>query len=199
PVEEMPSKIAGYVDQIRREQTEPATTDDSESDAEGDPEAMHELLTVLRVRTGHDFSNYKRATLHRRIERRMTLRSVATLPQYARLMRQSPDEAVLLMKELLISVTNFFRDPSAWAAREQRIVPRLFTNKAATDQVRVWVPGCATGEEAYSIAILLAEYGAIAVDQPTVQVFATDLDERAIAVARDGIYSEADIADVSDE
>ncbi|HXI27421.1 MAG TPA: CheR family methyltransferase [Vicinamibacterales bacterium] len=199
PVEEMPSKIAGYVDQIRREQTEPATTDDSESDAEGDPEAMRELLTVLRVRTGHDFSNYKRATLHRRIERRMTLRSVATLPQYARLMRQSPDEAVLLMKELLISVTNFFRDPSAWAAIEQRIVPRLFTNKAATDQVRVWVPGCATGEEAYSIAILLAEYGAIALDQPTVQVFATDLDERAIAVARDGIYSEADIADVSDE
>ena len=187
PIGEMPAKIAAYVDRFRGEQVEPR----SETEPGDHPEAMREVLTLLRVRTGHDFSNYKRATLHRRIERRMTVRSVPSLTHYARLMRQSPDEAVLLMKELLISVTNFFRDPPAWSALEQRIVPRLFVNKATTDQVRVWVPGCATGEEAYSIAMLLAEYAAMSVDQPAIQVFATDLDERAIATARDGLYSEA--------
>src|SRR5262249_41813392 len=122
-----------------------------------------------------------------------------TLAQYARLVRQSPDEAVLLMKELLISVTNFFRDPVAWSALEQRIVPRLFMGKANTDQLRVWVPGCATGEEAYSIAMLLSEYGNSTLDQPSIQVFATDLDERAIAAARDGLYSVADIGDISED
>jgi two-component system CheB/CheR fusion protein len=192
---EMPAKIAAYVDRFRGEEVEPR----SETEPGDHPEAMREVLTLLRVRTGHDFSNYKRATLHRRIERRMTVRSVPSLTHYARLMRQSPDEAVLLMKELLISVTNFFRDPPAWSALEQRIVPRLFVNKATTDQIRVWVPGCATGEEAYSIAMLLAEYAAMSVDQPAIQVFATDLDERAIATARDGLYSEADVADVSEE
>ena len=194
PVGEMPPKITAYLEQMRRDggAADEAVTGD-------DPDALRELLTLLRVRTGHDFSNYKRATLLRRIERRMTLRSVPTLAQYARMMRQSPDEGVLLMKELLISVTNFFRDSIAWTALEQRIIPRLFLNKGNADQVRVWVPGCATGEEAYSIAMLLAEYGAISIDQPAIQVFATDLDERAIATARDGLYSEADVADVSEE
>src|SRR5262245_10025962 len=103
------------------------------------------------------------------------------------------------MKELLISVTNFFRDPIAWSALEQRIVPRLFTGKTTADQLRVWVPGCATGEEAYSIAMLLSEYANTAIEQPSMQVFATDLDERAIAAARDGLYSEADIGDISEE
>ena len=194
PVGDMPPKITAYLDQVQREGSSSSETDSSE-----DPASLRELLTLLHVRTGHDFSNYKRATLLRRIERRMTLRSTPTLAQYARLMRQSPDEGVLLMKELLISVTNFFRDPIAWTALEQRIIPRLFHNKSNVDQVRVWVPGCATGEEAYSIAMLLAEYTAISLDQPPVQVFATDLDERAIATARDGLYTEADVADVSEE
>ncbi|HMF98645.1 MAG TPA: CheR family methyltransferase [Vicinamibacterales bacterium] len=195
PVAEMPEKIAAYLEQVRREQT----TSAQDAETTDDPESMREVLTLLRVRTGHDFSNYKRATLNRRIERRMALRNVPSIGHYARLMRQSPDEAVLLMKELLISVTNFFRDPIAWSALEQRIVPRLFMNKANADQIRVWVPGCATGEEAYSIAMLLAEYAAIALDQPSIQVFATDLDERAISTAREGLYSEAEIADVSEE
>src|SRR5262249_2014174 len=131
--------------------------------------------------------------------RRMNLRGVPTLPNYARLIRNEPDEAVSLMKELLISVTNFFRDPQAWSVLEQSIVPKLFLNKAAPDQVRVWVPGCATGEEAYSVAMLLAEYVASSVDQPFIQVFATDLDQQAIGVARDGLYTEAEVADVSEE
>src|SRR4051812_46100874 len=197
PVGEMPRRIGQFVEQLRRERQ----SDDASGDVDiaEDPEAMREVLTLLRVRTGHDFANYKRATLYRRIERRMGLRGVPTLAQYGRLIRQSPDEAVLLMRELLISVTNFFRDPVAWTSLAQRIVPRLFLNKSANDQVRVWVAGCATGEEAYSIAILLAEYAPLVPDQPSIQVFATDLDERAIATAREGVYSEADIADVSEE
>jgi two-component system, chemotaxis family, CheB/CheR fusion protein len=196
PVAEMPSRVMAYLEQLRREQAGEPT---SEAGINEDPEALREVLTLLRVRTGQDFSNYKPATLLRRIERRMTVRSASTLAHYARLMRQSPDEAVLLMKELLISVTNFFRDPAAWQTLDERIVPRLFLNKAAADQVRVWVPGCATGEEAYSIAMLLAEHAHTASNEPTIQVFATDLDERAIATAREGLYSEADIADLSED
>ena len=100
------------------------------------------------------------------------------------------------MKELLISVTHFFRDPEAFAQLEQQLIPRLFESKAPEDQVRIWVSGCATGEEAYSIAMLLAEQAASRLDQPLVQVFATDLDENAIATARDGLYSDNEVSDI---
>jgi two-component system CheB/CheR fusion protein len=197
PVADIPSKIISYFQRVR--------TDDHDATAAvvaaggPDVDAMRDVLTLLRVRTGHDFSNYKAATLQRRVERRMNVRGVPTVDAYARIIRQEPDEAVSLMRELLISVTNFFRDAPAWSLLEQRIVPRLFRYKGVQDQIRVWVPGCATGEEAYSIAMLLAEYATKAVDQPSVQVFATDLDQYAIAAAREGVYSEAEVADVSDE
>jgi two-component system CheB/CheR fusion protein len=103
------------------------------------------------------------------------------------------------MKELLISVTNFFRDPHAWGVLAQRVVPRLFLHKGSQDQVRVWVPGCATGEEAYSLAMLLAEHGSATLEPPAIQLFATDLDQRAIVVAREGFYTDAEVADVSDQ
>ena len=194
PVSEMPAKIAAYLEHLRDGGEQPAL-----AAVEGDSEAMREVLTLLRVRTGHDFSNYKAATLQRRVERRMTLRDVASLETYARLVRQEPEEAASLMKELLISVTNFFRDPPAWGVLEQRVVPRLFVNKGPQDQVRVWVAGCATGEEAYSLAMLLAEHNAATLDPPATLVFATDLDRRAIAVAREGFYTDAEVGDVSDE
>jgi two-component system, chemotaxis family, CheB/CheR fusion protein len=195
PVAEIPAKINAFFEHLRDDYAEvPAG-----GELRGDPEAMRDVLTLLRVRTGHDFSNYKTATLHRRVERRMSLRGLPTVGSYARLVREEPDEAVSLMKELLISVTNFFRDPEAWIALEQRVIPRLFINKGAQDQVRLWVPGCAGGEEAYSIAMLLAEYVAPSIDQPSIQVFATDLDQGAIASARDGFYTEAEIADVSEQ
>src|SRR5262249_51817672 len=149
PVAEMPAKIAAYFDRLRLEDDEaPAVA------GLADPEAMRDVLTLLRVRTGHDFANYKTGTLQRRVERPINVRGLTALPAYARLIRQEPDEAVSLMKELLISVTNFFRDPLAWSVLEQRVIPRLFLNRGNQDQVRVWVPGCATGEEAYSIAML---------------------------------------------
>ena len=113
-------------------------------------------------------------------------------------MRGRPDEAAALLKELSISVTNFFRDPGAFASLELRVIPRLFATKHEQDHVRVWVAGCATGEEAYSIAMLLSEDGETTPERPNIQVFGTDLDEQAIATAREGFYSDAEVADVSE-
>jgi two-component system, chemotaxis family, CheB/CheR fusion protein len=195
PVAEIPARIADYFARVRHEgQEAPAI-----AAAPDDLDAMRDVLTLLRVRTGHDFSNYKTATLQRRVERRINLRGLPSLVSYARLIRQEPDEALSLMKELLISVTNFFRDAPAWKTLEERIIPRIFANKSTHDQVRFWVAGCATGEEAYSLAMLIAEYAATSVEQPSIQVFATDLDEQAIATARDGFYLEAEVADLSEE
>ena len=194
PVAEIPDAIAAYFARLGQQEEEPVAAGTG-----NDPEAMRDVLTLMRVRTGHDFSNYKAATLQRRVERRINLRGVPTLESYARLIRQEPDEAVALMKELLISVTNFFRDADAWAVLEERIVPRLFLKKGSHDQVRVWVAGCATGEEAYSMAMLLQSYAVQTVDPPLIQVFGTDLDEQAIATAREGRYSEAEVADVPDD
>jgi two-component system CheB/CheR fusion protein len=193
PIAEMPAKIRAYFDSLRNEgaPVEGAVADSAD--------AVREVLALLRVRTGHDFSNYKAPTLQRRIERRMNLRAIDTVSAYARLVRQEPEEAVSLMKELLISVTNFFRDPHAWAVLEQRVIPRLLQYRGAKDQVRVWVAGCATGEEAYSVAMLLAEHAATMVDRLSIQVFATDLDQAAIERAREGLYLEAEIADVPDD
>jgi len=194
PVAEMPAKISAYFSRVRLEDETPTA-----AAAVEDPDATREVLTLLRVRTGHDFSNYKSPTIQRRIARRMHVRNIASVSAYARFIRQTPDEAVALMKELLISVTNFFRDARAWSALEERVVPQLFVDKSTQDQVRVWVPGCATGEEAYSVAMLLAEYASLAADQPLIQVFATDLDHQAIDRAREGLYSGAEVGDVSEE
>ena len=138
---------------------------------------MREILTVLRIRTGHDFANYKQGTVHRRVARRVHLRHLPDLQSYARFLRENPQEAVTLMKELLISVTNFFRDRLAFDALTAKVLPHIFGDKGSDDQIRVWVPACATGEEAYSIAILLAEQTNGAIEQAQIQVFATDLDE----------------------
>lgn len=162
------------------------------------PGPLREILTVLRVRTGHDFSNYKPATVQRRIARRMSILGVEAVTEYARMVRDIPGEPPALMKELLIGVTNFFRDPDAFLALERQILPRLFEGKRSHNHVRAWVAACATGEEAYSIAMLLTEAAAAIPDPPSIQVFGTDLDHRAIAVAREGFYPEADLADVSE-
>jgi two-component system, chemotaxis family, CheB/CheR fusion protein len=195
PVADMASRIAEY--HSRLEQTEIAPPLSGEPTDES--EALREVLTLLRVRTGHDFSNYKSGTLMRRLHRRLSVLGLTTLREYGRVIREQPSEAVLLMKDLLISVTHFFRDPQTFALLEQRVIPRLFVDKRLDDQIRVWVPGCATGEEAYSIAMLLAEQAETMIERPHIQVFATDLDEEAIAVARDGVYSEADTVDVPEK
>lgn len=195
PVSSMPARIIAYRDSL----VSVRLSDEPLSRNEPDERALHELFTLLRLRTGHDFSNYKRATMLRRIARRLGVRQIRDLPTYVAYLREHGEEAAALLKDLLISVTNFFRDPDAFAALEQAIIPRLFEGKGADDQVRVWVPACATGEEAYAIAMLLSEHASAGPESPGVQMFATDIDEHAIAVAREGLYTLNDAADVPPE
>ncbi|MBN2193203.1 MAG: PAS domain-containing protein [Polyangiaceae bacterium] len=159
------------------------------------------ICVLLRSQTGHDFSGYKRSTLYRRIERRMGLHQLATLAGYVPYLQENPQEALLLFKELLIGVTSFFRDPEDWEQLKQVALPELLAARASNGALRAWVPGCATGEEAYSLAIVLKE--AIAQLRPdrgiAVQVFATDLDKDAIERARAGVYPPGIAENVSAE
>jgi len=161
-----------------------------------DTEALlAEVFAALRARTGHDFSLYKRSTLLRRLDRRLGLTGAGTLEGYLPLLRTSAVEAAALVRDLLISVSGFFRDPEAFAALAQAI-PGLFAGKGPGDAVRVWTVGCATGEEAYSIAILLDEYASTLEYPPQVQLFATDIDEKGYAWGREALYSAAAVADI---
>ena len=194
PVAEMPRKILAYKERLRQTPI-PVSPERPETE----DQALRDILTQLRVHAGHDFTNYKRATVLRRVERRIDVNELHDLSAYARFMREHPEEARALLKDLLISVTNFFRDRASFEALERGIIRRLFEGKGAGDQVRVWVAGCATGEEAYTMAMLLAECAESLPDAPAVQVFATDIDERAVAHAREGFYTLNDAADVSPE
>ncbi len=171
----------------------PAHTSVAESEA-----ALREVLTFLQTRTARDFSYYKRATILRRIGRRLQVNGVDDLPTYLAFLRTHPGEAGALMQDMLISVTNFFRDREAFDALALQI-PALFKGKGPGDSVRVWVPACATGEEAYSLAMLLYEHARALDAPPQIQIFATDLDEDVIKTARSGIYPAAITADVSEE
>ncbi len=157
------------------------------------------ILHFMRARTGHDFSNYKRATVMRRIARRMQVTRRDSMEAYAVYVRETPEEAKELFSDLLISVTMFFRDPNAFSVLAEQIIPRIFDDANEDDGIRVWVVGCATGEEAYSVAILLLEEAAVRKVTVPIQVFATDLDEGALATAREGRYPNSIEADVSDE
>jgi len=158
--------------------------------------ALREILLLVRARTGHDFRRYRRATLLRRIERRLQVHGLPTLPAYLQLLQRDADEAHALLGDLLIGVTSFFRDPEAFEALMQQAIPQIFA-QAGDEGVRAWVAGCSSGEEAYSIAILLCEHAATLANAPRIQVFATDIDEVAIEVARAGQYPTAIEADVT--
>ncbi|HET7400424.1 MAG TPA: CheR family methyltransferase, partial [Usitatibacter sp.] len=164
-----------------------------------DQEALREIFTLVRVRTGHDFSNYKRPTLLRRIERRMGVRNCLDLAAYVRFLHDSPDETESLLRDLLISVTGFFRDAKAWETVEAEVIPKILRTKQAGDSMRMWVAGCATGEEAYTLAMLCAEAVFGHMEVPQVQIFATDIDEEAIAHAREAFYTLNDAADLPPE
>jgi len=157
---------------------DPASLDDSKA-------ALHRLLLE---QVGHDFSGYKEQSFARRVRRRMQVLRIAEPAEYVAALRRSPDEVRLLFHDLLIGVTSFFRDPAAFAALAQQVIPRLFDGKGANDQVRIWVPGCASGEEVYSLAILVLEHRDTLKLPPRVQFFATDIDAAALAVARAGRY-----------
>jgi two-component system CheB/CheR fusion protein len=159
--------------------------------------ALKKIFILLRAQTGHDFSLYKPNTIHRRIERRMAVHQIDALDGYVKYLQQAPAEVEALFHDLLIGVTNFFRDPEAFRVLEEQVIPKLFAGKRTGDVIRVWSPGCSTGEEAYSLAILLQERMETLKASYAVQVFATDIDSRAIAVARAGLYPSSIAADVS--
>ncbi len=149
---------------------------------------MNRILMQLRSITGHDFSLYKKSTIGRRIQRRMLRHGIDDIEVYARFIKENPTEAHTLFKELLINVTSFFRDPEAFAVLQNEVLPQLYKNKTDHDLFRVWVAGCASGEEAYSIAILLREWMDNNQSEIRTQIYATDLDDDAIASAHAGLF-----------
>ena len=161
--------------------------------------ALKKIFVLLRAQVGHDFSQYKPSTVHRRIERRLAVHQIAGIDDYVKYLQQTPAEVEALFRDLLIGVTNFFRDPEAFALLQERVIPQLFVGKPAGSAVRVWTAGCSTGEEAYSIAILLAEHMEAIKTRYAIQLFATDIDSHAIATARAGLYPANIAADVSPE
>ncbi|WP_084448681.1 chemotaxis protein CheB [Desulfovibrio inopinatus] len=191
---EMPSYIIAYV----------AHTFGMSLQASAIPNSTIENISpqihiLLRAQTGHDFSQYKPSTINRRIKRRMAMHQIAMQDEYIQYLQQNSVEVEALFRDLLIGVTGFFRDPEAFTALEQQVIPKLFTGKTVGSIVRVWSPGCSTGEEAYSIAILLQEYLESVQQRFDVQIFATDIDSQAIAIARSGLYPSNIVKDVSPE
>ncbi len=154
-------------------------------------------MVILRTRTGHDFRHYKRATVLRRIERRLQVNGITDLQAYRDHLHLHMDETQALLQDMLISVTNFFRDKEAFDVLEREVLPPLFEGRVEQDRIRAWSVGCATGEEAYSLAMLLQERSLKSAEGISYQVFATDIDERAIAFARTGLYPDSILADVT--
>src|ERR1051326_3992919 len=166
---------------------------------ENDEETLRRILAHVRIRVGHDFTRYKRSTIVRRIARRMQVARTETFPEYYEYLRDNAEEAQALFADFLISVTTFFRDPRSFEALSKDVIPRLFEDKENGDALRVWVAGCATGEETYSIAMLLLEEVTRRELRPEIQVFGSDLDGTALAFAREGRYPATIEADISEE
>lgn len=183
PPEEMPGQLIKYIS------TKVKGVLFDKSITEGKiPDAFQKIFILLRTQTGHDFSLYKQNTIYRRVERRMSVSQLDTVPSYIRFLQENPVEIENLFKELLIGVTNFFRDPESFVELK-KVLSKLVTNKPENGRIRIWVPGCSTGEEAYSIAIILRECMDELKKYLTVQIFATDIDSSAIDKARVGTYT----------
>ena len=163
-----------------------------------DEQTVMRILGQLRAHTGHDFTGYKRSTVLRRLTRRMHVSRTTRLQDYLVYLQANVEEVQALFSDLLISVTAFFRDPASFEVLSRDVIPRIFDGKSADENIRVWVPGCATGEEAYSIAMLFLEEAARRDHPPDIQIFASDLDAGGLATAREGRYPLAIEADVSE-
>ena len=192
PAGEMPAALLAYV---RHHYIAPDNT--AEEDSAGGGDTLSAILNLLRSRTNSDFRRYKKGTVLRRIQRRMGLRECADLANYLELIRKEPAELVQLGKDMLIGVSSFFRDGEAFSELATLAIGPLIAGKSPDSPLRVWVAGCATGEEAYSIAMLLLEGLAAAGKHNPVQVFASDVDEDGLSSARVGRYPETIAADVS--
>ncbi|MDQ7785840.1 MAG: CheR family methyltransferase, partial [Desulfomonilaceae bacterium] len=194
PAEEMPEQLIAYA---RHPIIRVPGTHDQVTSKEADH--LGKIFMIVRSQTGHDFSDYKQNTVLRRIERRMAVNRITELSHYVRYVQEEPGEAHNLFKDLLIGVTNFFRDKEAFDVLREKVIPRLFENRSADRPIRIWVPGCATGEEAYTIAILCRDFMHELKTRFSVQIFATDLNNEAIETARLGNYPESISTDVPSE
>ncbi|MDM0010570.1 CheR family methyltransferase [Variovorax sp. J22G73] len=178
---------------LRKEETTNAP-----SKEESDQDPYQDVLNALRVRTRHDFKNYKRATVRRRLERRMQVNQLSSLQDYRDFLKQNPEEFAPLLADLLISVTNFFRDPGAFEALQNEVLSKLMEQVEPGSELRVWVAACASGEESYSVAIALQEQADRMANPPSVQIFASDISNSALATARAGVFPPNISADVSE-
>ena len=182
PANELPAKLLSITKINYRKSKTP--------ELEKDISSLEKIIILLRTQTGNDFSQYKKNTLYRRIERRMSIHQINKIASYVRYLQENPNEIEILFKELLIGVTNFFRDANVWEYFRDKVLPNMFAELQHGQILRAWVPGCSTGEEAYSLAIIFKE----AIEKSklnknfTLQIFATDLDSGAIEQARKGIY-----------
>ena len=185
----VPSKPADEVVPV----AEPAAAENPSSES-----AVHDILAALRIRTRHDFRHYKRATVTRRLERRVQVHRLASIEEYRDFLRGHPEELGPLLADMLISVTNFFRDPRAFETLQRDVVRPLMESVSPGEEARVWIPACASGEESYSVAILLQEFADGMQQPPPIQVFASDINEAALTVARAGAYPGNIAADVTE-
>ncbi|HTL92408.1 MAG TPA: CheR family methyltransferase, partial [Steroidobacteraceae bacterium] len=195
PPEDIPEHIQVYARHLRRLEEKQGFDEVLAAAAT----SLSRIADILRNKTGNDFHGYKQNTFLRRVQRRMQVVQIDDIGSYVEFLRNDPDEALSLFNDLLIGVTEFFRDKREFEVLETQVIPRIFEDKAAGQQVRVWVLGCATGEEAYSIGILIREHMSKLDSAPQVQIFATDIDGRALAAARVGRYRTSIEDDMSAE
>lgn len=194
PPDKMPEQLLRYITHPNARPLTPATKAESES-----PEPLQKLIALIRNHTGHDFSLYKQNTILRRIDKRMAILQVGSMADYVSYLASNPKEIELLFRELLIRVTNFFRDPEAFEIIKEKVLPLLFKDRSPGQPVRIWVPACSTGEEAYSVAIIVQEHISTLKQKYNVQIFATDIDKEAVDMARTGLYPGSITVDVSPE
>jgi two-component system CheB/CheR fusion protein len=189
--EKMPEHLINY---MKKRLIEPIAT---QLDMIPQQSILDKIFMLLRDRTGNNFSYYKLSTIKRRIDKRMAINQITKLDTYLKHLQKNPQEVDLLFKELLIGVTSFFRDKEAFEALQKHVVRQIIESKGLNDSIRIWVPGCSTGEEAYSIAIIFDEALRKQKKKISLQIFASDIDEEAIDVARGGIYPDSIAADLS--
>ncbi len=181
--DKMPEQLSAFIHHVEKQK--PKKTRELLKEDENN---LEKICLLIRSQTGHDFSFYKKATIIRRIERRMGINLIDQMSGYIRYLQNNPVELQALLDDFLIGVSNFFRDPEAFEALKENVIPLLFENRPQEQPVRLWVPGCSTGEEAYSIAILIQEHLELLKKKYQVQIFATDINKEALDVARAGIY-----------
>ncbi|MEI8354952.1 MAG: chemotaxis protein CheB [Deltaproteobacteria bacterium] len=194
PAADMPAQLIAYAVNAYRKPPLLATATEPKRERE-----LNKIFVILRAQTKHDFSQYKPSTIQRRVERRMAVHQIKRLDGYVKYLQQRPQEVEALFRDLLIGVTSFFRDPEAFTALETTVIPRLFADKPSGSTIRIWICGCSTGEEAYSIAILFKERIELLKHNYMIQLFATDIDNQAIDQARKGFFPASIANDITPE